>query len=61
MSNEHTLREQREYPPVFSPLGKAISEDEIRRIRDWLIDRLEWCSSDEREIIVNWLRAHGLL
>jgi len=60
MSNEHPLREQREYPPILSPLGKAVSDD-IRRIRNWLIDRLEWCASDERKIIVNWLTAHGLL
>ena len=61
MSNEPTLREQREYPAILSSLGKAISGDEIRRIRERLIDRLQWCSSDEREIIVNWLSAHGLL
>lgn len=61
MSNEHTLREQPERPAILSPLGKAISEDEIRRTRDRLIDRLQWCASDEREIIVNWLNTHGLL
>ena len=61
MSNEPTLREQREYTATLSPLGKAISGDEIRRTRERLIDRLQWCSSDEREIIVNWLSAHGLL
>jgi hypothetical protein len=61
MSNEPTLREQREYPAILSPLGKAISGDEIRRTCERLIDRLQWCSSDEREIIVNWLSAHGLL
>jgi len=61
MSNEHTLREQREYRAILSPLGKAISGDEIRRTRERLIDRLQWCSNDERENIVNWLNAHGLL
>ena len=61
MSNEPALREQREYLAILSPLGKAISGDEIRRFRERLIDRLQWCSSDEREIIVNWLSAHGLL
>ena len=61
MSNEHTLREQRHGTPILSPLGKTISDDEIRRTRDRLIDRLQWCASDEREIIVNWLNAHGLL
>ena len=61
MSNQHMLREQRERPAILSPLGKAISDDEIRRIRERLIDRLQWCPGDEREIIVNWLNAHGLL
>ena len=61
MSNEHTSREQRKSTPILSPLGKAISDDEIRRTRDRLIDRLQWCAGDEREIIVNWLNAHGLL
>jgi len=61
MSNEHPLREQRGRPAILSPLGKAITEDEIRRTRDRLIDRLQWCAGDEREIIVNWLNAHGLL
>ena len=49
MSNEHTLREQREYLAILSPLGKAISGDEIGRTRKRLIGRLQWCSSDERE------------
>ena len=61
MSNEHTAQERRQSTPILSPLGKAISDDEIRRTRDRLIDRLQWCASDEREIIVNWLSAHGLL
>jgi len=61
MSNEHSLREQRKSTLVLSPLGKAISDDEIRRTRDRLIDRIQWCAGDEREIIVNWLNAHGLL
>jgi len=61
MSNEHSLREQRKSTLVLSPLGKAISDDEIRRTRDRLIDRLQYCAGDEREIIVNWLNAQGLL
>lgn len=61
MSNKHALREQRNGTPILSPLGKAISDDEIRRTRDRLIDRLQWRATDEREIIVNWLNAHGLL
>jgi len=61
MSNEHLLREQRGRPTILSPLVKAIIEDEMRRTRDRLIDRLQWCAGDEREIIVNWLNAHGLL
>jgi len=61
MSNEHSLRQQRKSTLVLSPLGKAISDDEIRRTRDRLIDRIQWCAGDEREIIVNWLNAHGLL
>ena len=63
MSSEQTSRERRQSTPILilSPLGKAISDDEIRRTRDRLIDRLQWCAGDEREIIVNWLNAHGLL
>jgi len=45
----------------LSPQGKPITDDELRRTRDRLIDRLQWCCGDEREIIVNWLTAQGLL
>ncbi len=61
MNNENALREHRKHPAILSPLGKEISDDEIRRTRERLIDRLQWCCGDEREIIVNWLNAHGLL
>ena len=37
------------HPPIISPLGKAISGDEVRRTREQLIDRLQWCATDERE------------
>jgi hypothetical protein len=46
---------------VLSPQGKPLSDDELRRTRERLIDRLQWCGGDEREIIVKWLNAQGLL
>ena len=58
MNSEQSTRERTIH---LSPQGKPISEDELRRTRDRLIDRLQWCSGDEREIIVNWLNEQGLL
>ena len=54
-------RSTRESTIPLSPQGKPITDDELRRTRDRLIDRLQWCGGDEREIIVNWLTAQGLL
>jgi hypothetical protein len=58
MNSEQSTRERN---VVLSPQGKPISDEEIRRTRNRSIDRLQWCSGDEREIIGNWLNAKGLL
>jgi len=58
MDSERSTRERTIHLP---PQGKPITDDELRRTRERMIDRLQWCSGDEREIIVNWLTAQGLL
>ena len=58
MNSEQSTRERTD---LLSPQGKPIADDERRRTRERMIDRLQWCSGDEREIIVNWLNAQGLL
>jgi hypothetical protein len=58
MNSEQSERQRTVIP---SPQGKPLSDEEIRRTRERLIDRLQWCCGDEREIIVNWLNAQGLL
>jgi hypothetical protein len=58
MDSEQSTRER---TVLLSPQGKPISDDEIRRTRERLIDRLQYCCGDEREIIVNWMNAQGLL
>jgi hypothetical protein len=57
MNSEQSTRER----TVLLPQGKPISDEELRRTRERMIDRLQWCGGDEREIIVNWLNAKGLL
>lgn len=58
MNSEHSTRE---HTVRLSPQGKRITDDELRRTRERMIDRLQWCGGDEREIIVNWLNEQGLL
>jgi hypothetical protein len=58
MNSERSTRERTIH---LTPQVKPITDDEIRRTRDRLIDRLQWCSGDEREIIVNWMNEQGLL
>ena len=57
MNSEQSTRER----TALSPQVKPISDEELRRTRERMIDRLQWCSGDEREIVVNWLNAQGLL
>lgn len=58
MNSEHSTRD---HTVRLSPQGKPITDDELRRTRERMIDRLQWCGGDEREIIVNWLNEQGLL